>query len=1065
MTGCQLARPSVFRSLMRRSILILLVAAAAVPPSQAARRVTLAQLEQMVSTLHGKPDSEVAFRIADEELTERLSPARIARLSAALPGEKSRQALIAIADASQFQPPPPEETPAIAAPGLAEQRQIMGRVVAYVTKAIPQLPNFIATRTTGRFEDTPQMVRGNLSSIPYEPLHFADRSEVAVGYRENREVEDPAVNEKERAAALERGLSSRGEFGSLLSTILRDAAQNKLEWLRWEPGKSGPLAAFAYSVAKEKSHFEVDFCCVPDSEGRTHPYREVAGYSGNMLADPATGTILRIEVVADLKPGGPIRMAKIAVEYGPVEIGGRTYICPLHSIALSRAHAISREQQEMVSTAPHGQGGLAPVVTGTAPTNTEQTLLNDVTFTQYHVFRAETRIVAGTSADQPVPGAVPPQPLAQDTGGVPPKPDTANAAAVSTPASRAQAKTLGDSAAVLATGCPTGTKPGQAAAPEISLSGRAELPDAPLQPQPAAVSGFRLRTTTRLVGVGIVAYDKKGHPVTDLKQGDFEIYDNGRKQEIKYFGQAGFAPSTTIPSPGTAQPVIEPAQSVYSNRQISPAPQPRTAAPQSHTTILLIDSSHVVFADLAYARSEILRFLKAVPSDEPVGLYILRKYGFEILREPTTGHSEVAAALSKWIPGAQDLLQAQQEELRSRQQMEYVHSSKDLLAMNGNIPTGAGDIDSPPDIQRRSLGDNPEQDALAYLVGVARHLAAFKGHKNLIWVASDNVLADFSEKAPQQEKGDKYLDPLALRARETLNEAQVSIYPLDCSQLEANVVGANLQHANVQVNPTSTDLQNPGKGPDPARVEALQEMEKSKRDINPGRLTAQLQQDTHPIQGTFRELAAATGGRALRRASDIAAELNSIVDDGRAAYLLSFTPDTPADDKYHLVTVKLAGRRDLSMRYRTGYLYEKEPATLKERLRQAIFQPRDLNDIALTATPESPGTAAGLKLTIAATDLQMAQSGDRWTDKLDIFLIERDDDALHAKFTGRTLALNLLSATYQRVLGEGIVVDQPLPTGVTAGSLRILVVDENSRRIGSLTLPSSALRLPGGLHQ
>ncbi len=165
---------------MRRWIGTLLLLLTGAVPSPAARRATLAQLEQMVSTVHGKPDSEAAFRIADQELTERLSPARIARLRSTLPGEKSRQALIAISDASQFQPPPAEEIPAITAPTLAEQRQIMARVVAYVTKAIPQLPNFIATRMNERFEDTPQILSSRLASIPYEPLHFVDRSEVNV---------------------------------------------------------------------------------------------------------------------------------------------------------------------------------------------------------------------------------------------------------------------------------------------------------------------------------------------------------------------------------------------------------------------------------------------------------------------------------------------------------------------------------------------------------------------------------------------------------------------------------------------------------------------------------------------------------------------------------------------------------------------------------------------------------------------------------------------------------------------------------------------------------------------
>ena len=39
----------------------------------------------------------------------------------------------------------------------------------------------------------------------------------------------------------------------------------------------------------------------------------------------------------------------------------------------------------------------------------------------------------------------------------------------------------------------------------------------------------------------MVAYDKKGNPVTDLKPEEFEIYDNGRRQEIRFFGTASGA--------------------------------------------------------------------------------------------------------------------------------------------------------------------------------------------------------------------------------------------------------------------------------------------------------------------------------------------------------------------------------------------------------------------------------------------------------------------------------------------------------------------------------------------
>jgi hypothetical protein len=138
-------------------------------------------------------------------------------------------------------------------------------------------------------------------------------------------------------------------------------------------------------------------------------------------------------------------------------------------------------------------------------------------------------------------------------------------------------------------------------------------------------------------------------------------------------------------------------------------------------------------------------------------------------------------------------------------------------------------------------------------------------------------------------------------------------------------------------------------------------------------------------------------------------------------------------------------------------LYDKEPATLKQRFQRAVWQPRDMNDIALTATASGSSQARVLKIGVAATDLEMAQAGDShtgefWIDRLDIFLIEREDDTQHAKVTGRTLGLHLRPETYQKVLREGIPFDQPLPSKPGTGSLRIIVVDENSGRMGSVTL-------------
>ncbi|MDR3741466.1 MAG: VWA domain-containing protein [Terracidiphilus sp.] len=1031
----------------------------------AEERVPISRLEQVVAGLKGKPDAEAARQLSNLWLTERLSTRRRMSLEALLRGDMSRQALLVIADESAFLNPPSSEMPVSPAPSLAEQRRIMGLVVEYVTKTIPQLPNFFATRTTDRFEDLPSLAGKGQLSVPYKPMHFADRSQVTASYRDNREVDETVANGKKQASGPQQGLISTGEFGPILSTILLDASQNKLQWLRWEQTDGNTLAVFAYGVPRERSHFAIDYCCTADSEGRSRTLHELVEYTGQMAVDPATGIVLRLQINADLRPGEPIVNAAIAVEYAPVDIGGLSYICPVHSIALSRGQSVLKEKQEMLQTAAHGQAGygLAPVVVGTTPELAEQTLLNDIHFAQYHVFRTEIRLIAGATDDSPAQDAsAEPPDSPNPTGGLPGSvPISSAGIAGSEPPDLPAAKSL-DASAPSATveSLPPSSRSETLPPAEIRVAAAAGLPDTPPSlPEGRENAVFQFRATSRLVNVSVVAFDKRGRPIVDLKPGDLAIYDNGRAQEIRYFTQTGAGSEQS----SAVKPAVQDAasgQTAFSNSSSNPATGAiaHSQTQSNSSTIFLIDSGNIAFGDLTHARSEILRFLKTVPADEFVGLYVLKRYGFQILREPTLDHVQLAATLVAWMPTAPDLTRAQQEEQRNRQQMEYVAHVGDLLYLNGNNPGGVSEANTPVDPQLRALGDKPAHEALATLPGLARHLAMITGHKSLIWVSSDNVLADWSDKAPSNERGNQHIDPLALTAREALNEAHVSIYPLDASQLETGGVGADVKSANVELSPTANSQVQRGELPDSEKLEALEALERSSRNTNPGRLKGQLQQDTHPIASTFRELAEATGGRTLRRTGDIAAEINSIMEDGRAAYLLSFVPDTAPDDSYHRLTLRLTTRRDIALRYRTGYLYEKEPATLKERFQKAIWQPADISEIALSAIPSTDSKSSSIRITIATADLALTQQAGFWTDKLDVFVVQRDDASLHAKLNGRNQTLRLTPGTYQRILKEGLSVNVPIHSAPEGEALRIVVVDEVSGRMGTLTIPTLELR-------
>jgi len=88
---------------------------------------------------------------------------------------------------------------------------------------------------------------------------------------------------------------------------------------------------------------------------------------------------------------------------------------------------------------------------------------------------------------------------------------------------------------------------------------------------------------------------------------------------------------------------------------------------------------------------------------------------------------------------------------------------------------------------------------------------------------------------------------------------------------------------------------------------------------------------------------------------------------------------------------------------------------------------------------------------------QISEDFREWAGKLDIFLVQRDQEALRAKVSGLTVGLHLKPVTYERAMKQGLTFDQRIESKQLEGSLRVVVVDVTSGRIGSVTVPSHAL--------
>jgi hypothetical protein len=329
--------------------------------------VTADELERILAKSRGGHDAAVARQLAGYELKERLSNSRLQALVKSAPGPKSRLTLLVLADVSVFLAPAATDETIQAPPDVDQQRHMIALTVDYLGKTLQKLPNFYAKRTTVRYEgDIQKVSRMGVEAQAASVWRRMGSSEVTVLYRDGKEIVDPREWEKRSAHPEIGGLITKGTFGPILSAVIVDASHGEMTWDRWERGNAGTLAVFRYTVPESQSHYSV-------SAGFAE---QAGGYHGDVAIDPATGAILRLTVKADPLVGSSTVRADIMVEYGPVDIGGKTYTCPMRSVSISR-----------------GATKMLFDGTGSSVPSEMATMLNDANFSDYHIFRSESRIL------------------------------------------------------------------------------------------------------------------------------------------------------------------------------------------------------------------------------------------------------------------------------------------------------------------------------------------------------------------------------------------------------------------------------------------------------------------------------------------------------------------------------------------------------------------------------------------------------------------------------------------------------------------------------------------------
>ena len=208
-----------------------------------------------------------------------------------------------------------------APPDATQQQALLAKIQQSAMRFRGQLPDFICTKLTDRWEDgSGTGKRWKQRDSLEETVYFAQggRTEIRLLKMNGK----PAT----RTHLTMGGMREDGVVGDAIvpATIFGPLANGQFEWSRWETLAGRRMAVFSFRVPPGAKNY-------PDGK---HAF--VIAFHGLVYADPSDGMVMRRETHVDGPPGYPYEESGWDIDYGPVTISGREMILPVKVVARYR---------------------------------------------------------------------------------------------------------------------------------------------------------------------------------------------------------------------------------------------------------------------------------------------------------------------------------------------------------------------------------------------------------------------------------------------------------------------------------------------------------------------------------------------------------------------------------------------------------------------------------------------------------------------------------------------------------------------------------------------------------
>lgn len=574
-----------------------------------------------------------------------------------------------------------------------------------------------------------------------------------------------------------------------------------------------------------------------------------------------------------------------------------------------------------------------------------------------------------------------------------------------------------------------------------------------------------LRIETELVQIDVVVTDKQGKLARDLKRADFELFDDGKKQEITHFAI------------GTA---AQPARWLSAGKKNADEKSPAESTPveirAGRYIVIAVDDFHLAPENLMIAKGALNRFIdtQMVADDQ---MAIATTSGNIGMFQQFTNERDVLArainrlnAQQRTVTASSDVpritdYQAELIDIGDQEALEL--AVQEILRLEpaplpqpggggrGGLNGAASGFGSSPrdraimqaQSRARSIvaqNANYTRATLFNLESVIRNLRDLTGRKILVLLSDGFYLGGNSSSQIYDMR----------RIIDAATRAGVVIYSIDARGLVAVPPGGGASDPS-----GAGDFSLPG----------------ARSRVETSAINAKLD--------GLNALARDTGGTLFKNSNDLNLGLQRVLDANETYYVLAYEPTALyRDGRFHKIEVRVAGRPDLTVQTRKGYLAssdktggtgplaEKSPDKRKERSPEKIAQQEKLEkekemreglgslfplrgipvEMAVDFLEISNGNSGALvNLHVDASQLVLRQTNGTHQGSLDMMMALFDEKGKAAASVAERVSLNIKPERLEIALKNGFSYRRLIALKPGFYQARVAIREEGSARMGS----------------